>query len=50
MIPYERTQSIAELREGDRRRSGCCSLAREDGVVVGSGLAQPLGDGKAAAR
>jgi mycothiol synthase len=39
VIPYERTQSLAELREGDTPER-LLVLAREDGVVVGHGLAQ----------
>ncbi len=38
VIPYERTQSLAELREGDTPER-LLVLAREDGVVVGHGLA-----------
>lgn len=38
VIPYERTQSVAELREGDTPER-LLVLAREDGVVVGSGMA-----------
>ena len=39
VIPYERTQSLAELREGDTP-DRLMLLARVDGVVVGHGLAQ----------
>ena len=49
MIPYERTQSLAELREGDKPER-LMLLARKDGVVVGHGLAQPLRHAPAAAR
>lgn len=38
VIPYERAQSLAELREGDTPER-LLVLAREDGVVVGSGMA-----------
>lgn len=38
VIPYERTQSVAELREGDTPER-LLVLAREDGVVVGHGMA-----------
>ena len=37
VIPYERTQSVAELRAGDSPER-LLLLARIDGVVVGSGL------------
>jgi mycothiol synthase len=40
VIPYERTQSLAELRRGDKPER-LMLLAREDGLVVGHGLAQP---------
>jgi len=40
VLPYERTQSVAELREGDRPER-LMLLARVDGEVVGHGLAQP---------
>ena len=40
VIPYERTQSLAEIRRGDKPER-LMVLAREDGVVVGHGLAQP---------
>ncbi|WP_322921669.1 GNAT family N-acetyltransferase [Nocardioides renjunii] len=39
VLPYERTQSLAELREGDTP-DRLLLLARVDGVVVGHGLAQ----------
>ena len=39
VIPYERTQSLAELRAGDKP-DRLMLLARKDGVVVGHGLAQ----------
>jgi mycothiol synthase len=38
VIPYERTQSVAELRGHDTPER-LLVLAREDGVVVGSGMA-----------
>ena len=38
VIPYERTQSVAELREDDTPER-LLVLAREDGVVVGHGMA-----------
>jgi mycothiol synthase len=38
VIPYERTQSLAELREGDTPER-LLVLARDGGVVVGSGMA-----------
>ena len=38
VVPYERTQSVAELREGDTPER-LLVLAREDGVVVGHGMA-----------
>lgn len=38
VVPYERTQSVAELREGDTPER-LLVLARQDGVVVGSGMA-----------
>jgi mycothiol synthase len=38
VIPYERTQSLAELR-GDDTPERLLVLAREDGVVVGHGMA-----------
>ena len=37
VVPYERTQSLAELREGDSPER-LLVLARVDGVVAGSGL------------
>ena len=37
VVPYERTQSVAELREGDSPER-LLLLARVDGVVAGSGL------------
>ena len=37
VIPYERTQSLAELREGDSPER-LLLLARDNGTVVGSGL------------
>ncbi|WP_416957355.1 GNAT family N-acetyltransferase [Nocardioides sp. T5] len=40
VVPYERTQSLAELREGDKP-ARLMLLARVDGEVVGHGLAQP---------
>ena len=40
VIPYERTQSLADIRRGDKPER-LMLLAREDGVVVGHGLAQP---------
>jgi GNAT superfamily N-acetyltransferase len=40
VIPYERTQSLTELREGDKPER-LMLLARDDGEVVGHGLAQP---------
>ena len=43
VIPYERTQSIAEIR-ADATPERLLVLAREDGVVVGSGHGHPLGD------
>ena len=39
VIPYERTQSVAELRDGDSP-DRLLLLAREGGTVVGHGLAQ----------
>ena len=39
VIPYERTQSLAELRAGDTP-DRLLVLARRDGLVVGHGLAQ----------
>ena len=39
VLPYERTQSLAELREGDKPER-LMLLARVDGEVVGHGLAQ----------
>ena len=42
VIPYERTQSIAEIR-ADETPERLLVVAREDGVVVGSGMAEPLG-------
>jgi GNAT superfamily N-acetyltransferase len=38
VVPYERTHSVAELREGDTPER-LLVLARQDGVVVGSGMA-----------
>ena len=38
VIPYERTQSVAELRENDSPER-LLVLAHEDGAVVGSGMA-----------
>ena len=38
VVPYERTQSVAELRESDTPER-LLVLAREDGRVVGSGMA-----------
>ncbi|WP_210503991.1 GNAT family N-acetyltransferase [Nocardioides xinjiangensis] len=38
VVPYERTQSVAELRAADTPER-LLVLAREDGVVVGSGMA-----------
>ena len=38
VLPYERTISVAELRESDSP-DRLMVLAREDGVVVGHGLA-----------
>jgi mycothiol synthase len=38
VVPYERTQSLAELREGDTPER-LLVVAREDGVVVGHGMA-----------
>lgn len=40
VLPYERTQSLAELRESDKPER-LMLLARVDGEVVGHGLAQP---------
>ena len=40
VLPYERTQSLVELREGDKPER-LMLLARVDGEVVGHGLAQP---------
>jgi GNAT superfamily N-acetyltransferase len=40
VLPYERTASVAELRAGDSPER-LMVLARVDGTVVGSGLAQP---------
>lgn len=39
VLPYERCDSAAELRRQDERESRLMLVAREDGVVVGSGLA-----------
>ena len=40
VLPYERTASVAELRAGDSP-DRLMVLARVDGTVVGSGMAQP---------
>jgi mycothiol synthase len=40
VLPYERTSSVAELRAGDSP-DRLMVLARVDGTVVGSGMAQP---------
>lgn len=40
VLPYERTASVAELRAGDSPER-LMVLARIDGTVVGSGMAQP---------
>lgn len=52
VIPYERTQSVAELREGDSPER-LLLLARDHGTVVGSGLsdrAESSGAGSAIPR
>jgi mycothiol synthase len=46
VIPYERTQSIAEIR-ADETPERLLVVAREDGVVVGSGMATRSEIGKA---
>ncbi|NPC43997.1 GNAT family N-acetyltransferase [Nocardioides sp. zg-1230] len=46
VVPYERTQSIAEIR-ADETPERLLVLAREDGVVVGSGMANRSEIGKA---
>jgi mycothiol synthase len=46
VIPYERTQSIAEIR-ADETPERLLVLAREDGVVVGSGMADRSEIGRA---
>lgn len=46
VIPYERTQSVAEIR-ADETPERLLVLAREDGVVVGSGTANRSEIGKA---
>lgn len=52
VLPYERTQSLADLRAGDSP-DRLLLLARADGAVVGSGIAQrseSAGSGMAVAR
>lgn len=46
VIPYERTQSVAEIR-ADETPERLLVLAREDGVAVGSGMANRSEIGKA---
>ncbi len=46
VVPYERTQSVAEIR-ADETPERLLVLAREDGVVVGSGMANRSEIGKA---